>query len=239
MTASSRPWEGRGRPTGSPQESATRRTPMPTGRRHVAALLHALQRVDTDRLDRWGGDLARRLTSGGRLLVAGNGGSAAQAQHLTAELVGRYRDDRQPLSAIALHAETSSLTAIGNDYDFSAVFARQVRAHGRPGDVFLGLSTSGSSSNIVEAAHAARDCGLVTWALTGPSPNPLDALCDDALAVEAMSTATVQEVHLVAIHLICAAVDVALGVAPADVDAVLDVTAASDGATSAASDAAR
>ncbi len=189
--------------------------PLLTGRHHVAALLEALPHLDTDRLDRWGRELGRRLVGGGRLLVAGNGGSAAQAQHLSAELVGRYRDDRPALSAIALHAETSSLTAIGNDYGYDAVFARQVQAHGRPGDVFLGMSTSGRSGNILAAAAAARDGGLACWCMTGPGSNPLAELADEALCVDAPATATVQEIHQVALHLICAAVDVEVGAARA------------------------
>jgi phosphoheptose isomerase len=185
--------------------------PLLSGRAHVEALLAALPHLDTDRLDAWGRSLAGVLVGGGRLLVAGNGGSAAQAQHLTAELVGRYRDDRPALSAIALHAETSSLTAIANDYGWDHGFARQVQAHGRPGDVFLGLSTSGRSGNVLAAMEAACDGGLQVWALTGPGPNPVLAAADDALAVAASATATVQEVHQVAVHLICAAVDLEVG----------------------------
>lgn len=184
--------------------------PLRSGRAHLAALkapLAALE-ADCDRIDGWGGDLARTLLGGGRLLVAGNGGSAAQAQHLTAELVGRYRDDRVPLSAIALHAETSTVTAVTNDYGYDEVFARQVRAHGRPGDVLLALSTSGRSPNILAAVRAAREAGLVCWALTGAGPNPLSQAVDDAVCVGAAETATVQEVHQVVLHLLCAAVDV-------------------------------
>ena len=115
--------------------------------RHLAALDAALRdlRGQAAVLECWGARLARVLADGGRLLAAGNGGSAAQAQHLTAELVGRYRDDREPLSAIALCTESPALTAIANDYGVAEVFARQVRAHGRPGDVLLALSTSGGS----------------------------------------------------------------------------------------------
>jgi D-sedoheptulose 7-phosphate isomerase len=185
--------------------------PLLSGAAHVRALLDALPALDTDRLDAWGVHLASVLVGGGRLLCAGNGGSAAQAQHLTAELVGRYRDDRPALSAIALHAETSSVTAIANDYGYDAVFARQVQAHGRPGDVFLGLSTSGRSGNVLAAMEAARDGGLTVWALTGTGPNPMTALADDAVAVSAPATATVQEVHQVAVHLVCAAVDLQVG----------------------------
>lgn len=187
--------------------------PLPTGREHVAALMDALPRLDTELVDRWAAALTPVLLGGGRLLVAGNGGSAAQAQHLTAELVGRYRDDRRPLSAIALHAETSSLTAIGNDYGYDEVFARGVFAHGRPGDVVLALSTSGASPSVLAAVAAGRIAGLSTWAMTGPAPNPLASAVDEALCVAAPSTATVQELHLVALHALCAAVDVQLGVA--------------------------
>ncbi|CAL9392151.1 Phosphoheptose isomerase [Streptomyces sp. enrichment culture] len=159
---------------------------------------------------RWGDQLAAVLSGGGRLLAAGNGGSAAQAQHLTAELVGRYRDDRPPFSAIALHADTSSTTAIANDYGVDEVFARQVRAHGREGDVLMLLSTSGASANLLSAADAGRAAGLRVWALTGCEPNPLMLGSDESLCVEAASTATVQELHLVAVHMICAAFDAAL-----------------------------
>jgi phosphoheptose isomerase len=185
--------------------------PLLSGADHVAALLRALPGLDTDLLDHWGSQLADVLAGGGRLLCAGNGGSAAQAQHLTAELVGRYRDDRPALSAIALHAESSSVTAIANDYGYNAVFARQVQAHGRPGDVFLGLSTSGRSGNVLAGIEAARNGGLQVWALTGPGPNPIADAADSALAVEAPATATVQEVHQVAVHLLCAAVDLKVG----------------------------
>ncbi|CAL9565424.1 Phosphoheptose isomerase [Streptomyces sp. enrichment culture] len=158
----------------------------------------------------WGTRLAAVLSGGGRLLAAGNGGSAAQAQHLTAEIVGRYREDRPPFSAIALHADTSATTAIANDYGVGEVFARQVRAHGRPGDVLMLLSTSGASANLLSAADAARAAGVRVWALTGPAPNPLMAGSDESLCVEAPVTATVQELHLVAVHMICSAFDAAI-----------------------------
>ena len=186
--------------------------PLPFGSAHVTALSDALLRFGgcVDIAQRWGERLATLLPGGARLLAVGNGGSAAQAQHLTAELVGRYRDDRPPFSAIALHAETSSFTAIANDYGMQEVFARQVRAHGRRGDVLVALSTSGSSPNIVAAVQAARDLGIATWAMTGPVPNPLASLSDETLSVDATATATVQELHLVSVHLMCAAFDWAL-----------------------------
>lgn len=191
-------------------------------RARVAELQACLAGLDVGVLGRWGAVLATRLTAGSRLLAAGNGGSAAEAQHLTAELVGRYRHDRDPLSAVALHADTSSLTAIGNDYGFDEVFARQVEAHGRPGDVLVLLSTSGRSRNLVTAAARGRDAGLRVWSMTGPLPNPLAAASDEVLAVgpTPVQTATIQEVHLVAVHILCAAVDTALGVGPAPVPVV-------------------
>jgi D-sedoheptulose 7-phosphate isomerase len=191
--------------------------PLPTGRHHLQALHRPLDALaaDVDRIDAWGRHLSQVLLRGGRLLAAGNGGSAAQAQHLTSELVGRFRDDRPAFSAIALHAETSAVTAIINDYGAAAIFARQVEAHGRKGDVLVALSTSGSSRNVLAAVEAARRRGITTWALTGRGPNPLVACCDDAVCVDAPATATVQEVHQIVVHLLCAAVDVAIGAAPA------------------------
>ncbi|RLP93549.1 SIS domain-containing protein [Micromonospora sp. BL4] len=179
---------------------------------HLAGLAAALlpYRREAERLAVWGDELAWTLARGGRILVAGNGGSAAEAQHLTAELVGKLRDDREPLSAIALHAETSALTAIGNDYGYEEVFARQVRAHGRRDDILLLMSSSGSSRNLLTAARAGRQTGLRCWAFTGPAPNPLADLCDDVLAVPSPDSQVVQELHLVSTHLLCEFVDQAL-----------------------------
>jgi D-sedoheptulose 7-phosphate isomerase len=185
----------------------------PTDHRHLDELVTAAGRFGRgiDVADSWGCELAPLLTEGGRLLAAGNGGSAAQAQHLTAELVGRYRHDRRPLSALCLSAETSSLTAIVNDYDADEMFARQVEAHGRAGDVLVLMSTSGRSANLLEAARRGRAAGLWVWAMTGPVPNPLADLADEVLSVDSPYTATVQELHLVALHVTCAALDRALG----------------------------
>ncbi|WP_285596462.1 SIS domain-containing protein [Actinomycetospora sp. NBRC 106378] len=158
----------------------------------------------------WGTELAARLSAGRRLLAAGNGGSAAEAQHLTAELVGRYRGEREPLSALALHADTSTITALGNDYGFVEIYARQVRAHGRPGDVLILLSTSGRSENLLAAAEVARALGVTVWSITGPAPNPLAQASDEAICLPGV-TPSVQEAHLVAVHLLCEMVDSALG----------------------------
>jgi len=165
--------------------------------------------AQAERLESWGERLGAGLLAGGRLLVAGNGGSAAQAQHLTGELVGRYLTERPALSAIALLTDAASLTAVANDYGWEDVFARQVRAHGRAGDVLLLLSTSGESTNLLQAAASARSLGLHVWSLTGPEPNSLAGASDESVAVSG-STAVVQEAHLVAIHLLCAAVDSAV-----------------------------
>jgi len=176
---------------------------------HFDALRDAVARTapEVTRLRGWGRQLAEVLIGGGRLLACGNGGSAAEAQHLTGELVGRFRDERIPLSAISLHAETSALTAIANDYGTEEMFARGVRAHGRPGDVLVALSTSGASPNVLAAVKAAHDVGMVTWALTGRGPNELAGMCHDAICVDASSTATVQEIHLMLVHGLCMALD--------------------------------
>jgi D-sedoheptulose 7-phosphate isomerase len=196
-----------------PQAVVVKPKPLRSGLSHLRALMDSLPAVEehVPHIEVWGRHLASVLSRGGRLLAAGNGGSAAQAQHLTSELVGRYRDERRPFSALALHAETSSFTAIGNDYGADEAFARQVRAHGREGDVLILLSTSGRSRNLIAAVDAARQSGVVSWALTGPPPNPLADLCFDALCVDAPSTATVQEVQLVVVHMLCAAIEIEVG----------------------------
>ena len=184
----------------------------PVGVEHVRYLNEALAASGpaVETATRWGRELARRLPAGARLFAAGNGGSAAQAAHLTAELVGRYRDDRRPFSAVALHAEVSALTAITNDYGHEEGFARQLEAHARPGDVAVLMSTSGGSANVVRAADRARACGVHCWAMTGRGPNALTEAADDFLTVDSPFTATVQEVHLVLLHVLCAGLDAEL-----------------------------
>jgi D-sedoheptulose 7-phosphate isomerase len=181
------------------------------GRSHLVAHMEALLELERnqERLARWGRRLAAVLLGGGRLLACGNGGSAAEAEHLVAELVGRFDGERPALSAVALANDSCSLSAIANDYGWREGLARQVRAHGRPGDVLLALSTSGESLNVLEAVRAARGLRMSTWGLSGPRPNQLLSLCDDGIAVPA-ATPVAQEVHLVAIHLLCAAVDSAV-----------------------------
>ncbi|MFN8059602.1 MAG: SIS domain-containing protein [Vicinamibacterales bacterium] len=151
--------------------------------------------------------LFEALTRGGKVLVFGNGGSAAEAQHFAAELVGRFMLERQALPAIALTTDTSILTAIGNDYAFDRVFARQVEALGRRGDIAVGLSTSGRSPNVIAAFEAARSAGLTTIALTGGTGGALAGLADIHLNVPDASVARVQEVHLTLLHTLCELVE--------------------------------
>ena len=148
--------------------------------------------------------------SGGKVLIFGNGGSAADAQHMAAELVNRFLKERKALAALALSTDTSILTSIGNDYTFDRVFDRQVEALGRPGDVALGISTSGNSANVVKGLEAARAGGMVTIALTGRDGGAAGKLADIHVNVPDDSTARVQEVHGTLIHVICELVEAPL-----------------------------
>jgi D-sedoheptulose 7-phosphate isomerase len=147
------------------------------------------------------------LRSGNKLLIIGNGGSAADAQHIAAEIVGRYKQDRPGWAAMALTTDTSALTAIANDYGFEQVFARQVEGLGRRGDVLLALSTSGRSPNILAALRTARERGLVTVGFTGSKGEALGALCDHLLVSPSDDTPVVQQIHLAAAHGICDAIE--------------------------------
>jgi len=147
--------------------------------------------------------LACTLRAGGKVMLAGNGGSAADAQHIAAELLGRFACDRAPLAAVALTTDTSALTAIGNDYGFAQVFERQLRGLARRGDVLIALSTSGRSANILAALKAARELGVVTVGFTGAEGEQMRALCDYLVVVPAEETALVQQVHITAAHAIC------------------------------------
>ncbi|HEX9189622.1 MAG TPA: D-sedoheptulose 7-phosphate isomerase [Vicinamibacteria bacterium] len=146
--------------------------------------------------------IAESLLSGGRVLAFGNGGSAADAQHFVAELVGRFQHERAALSAIALTTDPSVVTAVGNDMGFASVFRRQVEAHGRPGDVALGISTSGRSPNVVEALRAARERGLVAVGLTGNGGGELRGLVHHLIDVPHEDTQRIQEVHAMVLHLL-------------------------------------
>ncbi len=144
------------------------------------------------------------------VLLAGNGGSAAEAQHFSAELVGRYKRERRPYAAIALTTDTSIITAIGNDYSYDQIFERQVQALGRPGDVLVALSTSGESRNLLRAAEAARQQGVTVVAVTGPGESTLSSMADLALRTPGADTATVQELHMIFTHLVCDLVEAEL-----------------------------
>jgi D-sedoheptulose 7-phosphate isomerase len=147
--------------------------------------------------------VARSLAAGGTLLVCGNGGSAADAQHIAAELTGRFFRDRKPLRALALHGNTSSLTAIANDYGYDHVFAREIGAHGREGDVLLAISTSGNSLNVVRAIETAHEKKMTVVGLTGESGGKMAELCDICLCVPSQSTPRIQECHILIGHTIC------------------------------------
>jgi D-sedoheptulose 7-phosphate isomerase len=147
------------------------------------------------------------LAEGGQLLIAGNGGSAADAQHISAELTGRFLGERRPLRAIALHANTSALTAVANDFGFEYVFARELAAHARPGDVLLAISTSGNSANILRAIEAAREGGVAVIGLTGESGGKMRAACDLCLCVPSKSTPRIQEMHTTIGHTICGLIE--------------------------------
>lgn len=151
--------------------------------------------------------MADALRAGRRILICGNGGSAADAQHMAAELVGRYLANGRALPAIALTVDSSALTAIGNDFGFEQVFARQVEALGGAGDVLVAISTSGNSANVMQAARAARAGGLRVVGLTGAGGGMLAALCDDCVRVPSDATPHIQEMHIAVIHLWCGIIE--------------------------------
>jgi D-sedoheptulose 7-phosphate isomerase len=154
--------------------------------------------------------VSRCFSRSGKLLIAGNGGSAADAQHLAAEFLSRFASERRPLPALALTTDTSTLTAIGNDYGFERIFERQLHALGRPGDVFLAISTSGRSANVIAALQAARSVGMTTIGFTGQDASRMCDLCDLCLRVPSAETAVIQQVHIVAGHIVCGLVEQAM-----------------------------
>jgi D-sedoheptulose 7-phosphate isomerase len=158
-------------------------------------------------IERSGGMICQALTSGNKILLCGNGGSAADAQHIAAELVGCYEKQRRSWPAIALTTDTSALTAVSNDLGYEQVFARQVLGLARPGDVLIAISTSGKSKNVLRAAEQARELGCKTIALTGATADPLASLCDVSVAVPSTRTSRIQEAHITIGHLWCEMVD--------------------------------
>lgn len=151
--------------------------------------------------------MALALTEGGKILFCGNGGSAADSQHLAAEFVNRFRLERPPLPALALTTDTSILTAIGNDYGFDLVFVKQVQAMGLAGDMLVGISTSGTSRNVIAALREAKARGLATIGMCGSATGEMEPLCDHLISVPSRDTALVQEVHIAAGHMLCHVVD--------------------------------
>lgn len=179
-------------------------------RGEIAKLRDALAELEQppypDLLARLAGVVEGSLRKGGKVMFCGNGGSAADAQHLAAEFVGRQNFDRPATAGLALTVDTSALTAIGNDYGYDVVFSRQVEAIGQPGDVLFGISTSGRSANVVKALDTAREAGIVTVAMTGRDPRDM-AGADHVLAVPASETAKIQELHIVCGHIVSSLVE--------------------------------
>lgn len=179
---------------------------------YLAASLAALQAASADAelvatIGRVADVMARALQAGRKILLCGNGGSAADAQHIAGELLSRFETDRAPLPAVALTTDTSVLTAIGNDYGYEQVFERQVRGLGAKGDVLIAISTSGRSPNIVRALEAARERGMATVGFTGSEGAEMAARCDVLLRVPSDKTPIVQQIHITAAHIVCGIVE--------------------------------
>jgi D-sedoheptulose 7-phosphate isomerase len=170
------------------------------------AVKRAAVRTQAGKIARLAEVLAAAVAAGGKILIFGNGGSAADAQHIAAEFVNRFRIERPPIAAIALTTDSSVLTSIGNDYHFDEVFAKPLRALGRPGDVAWGISTSGNSANVVKAVAEARAAGLVTIGMTGRG-GKLAACAEWVLTVDSEATARIQETHITIGHILCELVD--------------------------------
>lgn len=180
------------------------------GHREALDLLGGL----SPQVDQAAGLLVDCLTGGGKVLLCGNGGSSSDAQHFAGELVGRFLTERQPLPAIALSGMEAAMTAIANDYSYEESYSRQVRAFGRPGDVLVAISTSGSSPNIIRAAEEARGLGMKVIGMTSSKKGALEALSEVLLAAPSPFTPRVQEMHILLIHVLCEAVDHAFPVVP-------------------------
>jgi D-sedoheptulose 7-phosphate isomerase len=178
----------------------------------VKRKLENIQRLDDEKIlqsiESAADVLQDALKNNNKILVCGNGGSAADSQHFAAELVGRFKHERAALPAIALHTNTSTLTAVANDYDYTSVFSRQVEAFGHKGDVFIGISTSGKAQNILKAVESSKKKGLTTIAVTGQSAdNPLVKITNLSICVPGDNTADIQECHIMVLHLLCEVID--------------------------------
>jgi D-sedoheptulose 7-phosphate isomerase len=174
------------------------------------ALIEVLEQDMAPLIAEMSGLISAALSEGNKLLVMGNGGSAADSQHFVAEIVGRFKLERKALPAVALSTDTSILTAIGNDYGFEAIFSRQVEALASPGDIVVGISTSGNSPNVLSALKVARERGCHTIGLLGKDGGSIKAACDLALVVPTTDTPRIQEGHITIIHIVCDLVEKAL-----------------------------
>jgi D-sedoheptulose 7-phosphate isomerase len=177
--------------------------------RESIAVKEQLLQTQVDVIARMAEVLRRAMCDGGKMLLCGNGGSAADCQHLAGEMVGRFRRERKALPAIALTTDTSILTAIGNDYGFERIFARQVEAHARKGDVVLGFSTSGNSRNVIEALKTGKSLGCATLAFTGGTGGEMSKVADLVLVVPSDRTWRIQECHITVGHILCDLVEAA------------------------------
>jgi D-sedoheptulose 7-phosphate isomerase len=173
--------------------------------RNIAEHVHAIESLHLleTQVDQVAHKIAHCLTNGGKLLLCGNGGSASDAQHFAAEMMGRFKQDRIPFAAVALSSDASVMTCIANDYAYDQIFARQIQGLGRSGDVLIALSTSGNSANVVNAALQAKAMELVVVGLTGGNGGLLKNLCDLPLVVNSTTTARIQEAHILLIHTLC------------------------------------
>lgn len=175
--------------------------------------IHAVQHELAESIARVGEVLVRALSQGGTIFWCGNGGSAADSQHLAAELVGRFKKNRRALRSIALTTDTSILTCVANDYSYEDIFSRQVEALGRPFDVLIGISTSGKSENVIRAVNTAKAMGLTTVALLGKGGAPVRDLVDHALVISSDTTARIQEAHILIGHVLCELIEQGLDLA--------------------------
>ncbi len=176
-----------------------------------AELISSIANIPPEQIQLISQEIIKTFKSNGKVFIFGNGGSAADAQHFAAELVGRFKKERKGLPAIALTTNTSTLTALANDYEFDIIFKRQIEALGRKGDIAIGISTSGKAKNVISGLKTAREMGLKTIALTGKNGTNLIDLTDISLLVQSENTPHIQEAHILIIHTICKVVEEALG----------------------------
>ena len=169
--------------------------------------LEVLENIDVESIRQFSTLLTKTIKSGGKIIICGNGGSAADSQHFAAELTGRYKKNRKPLPGIALTTDTSALTAISNDFGYEYVFSRRLEAIGGKKDVLILISTSGNSLNLIHAAHKAKELGIKILGLLGKKGGNVKYLCDNSIVVSSDNTPRIQEMHIFIIHMICELLD--------------------------------